>query len=107
MKTAPLRRGIPSCAIAWLALGAAISATPVHGQSWSGAGVDINWSSGANWTGGVAPASSFATFVTFGPAPSNNSFVDSAWQVNRIDISGPPRNMGGATLSFGGAAASL
>jgi hypothetical protein len=52
---------------------------------WTDAGPNANWSTGANWSGGVAPPSSPSTQLDFGGllAPLT-TFVDAPWTVNRL-----------------------
>lgn len=75
-------------------------------QTWSGLGADNNWSTGANWIGGVAPASSPTTVVTFQlPTPRISPAVDMPWIVNRIEIGS--YIVSGQPLTFAGAAAEI
>src|SRR5690349_8193217 len=73
-------------------------------QTWSGLGPDNNWSTGANWVGGVAPASSPTTVVVFPCCPSRGlqPFVDAPWTINSIQLSSD-YNIGGQALTFAGA----
>ena len=49
----------------------------VCAQTWSGGSATSNsWSVGANWVGGVAPASSASTQVIFEPSPRSSSTQD-------------------------------
>lgn len=63
---------------------AAFVAGPAVAQTWTGAGADNNWSTGANWSGGVAPASSPATQLLFGGSLRNATIADASWTVNRM-----------------------
>lgn len=86
------------CAL--LAVLAALAAPPADAQTWTGGGPDDNWSTGANWSGGVAPASGPATQVELsGPA----SVVDLPWTVNRITLFGF-HTVSGQPITFAGAA---
>jgi hypothetical protein len=63
-----------------------LAALPAAAQFfWTGAGPNANWSTGANWSGGVAPPSSPSTQLDFGGllAPLT-TFVDAPWTVNRL-----------------------
>jgi fibronectin-binding autotransporter adhesin len=55
---------------------------------WQGGGGDSNWSTGANWVGGVAPASSATASILFGSSGGTNSLpvTDSAWTVNQLSL---------------------
>ena len=65
----------------------ALAVAPVAAQTWTGAGADNNWSTGANWSGGVAPASSATTQLTFpGSVPRLSPIVDAPWTVNRMSF---------------------
>jgi hypothetical protein len=90
------RRGVLPASMLLVALFASDAAA----QDWTGAGFDDNWSAGANWSGGVAPASSGTTQLRFfsgGP-----SVVDVLWTVNRIDFFANSQ-LSGQTLTFAGA----
>ncbi len=112
--------GIPRSIARVILLGSLSIATAFAGeasaQSWTGLGGDDNWSTGGNWSSGVAPASSATTFVTFpsvssGVSPTN---VDLPWTVNRIDVgagagfylfTGEAITFAGAAPAINGAAA--
>src|SRR5512132_1536681 len=90
--------------IASLLLLACLAARPAAAQQWSGLGANDNWSTAANWVGGVAPASSPTTAVSFLAAtPRIAPIVDTPWTINRIDIIGN-YNIGGQALTFAGIA---
>jgi hypothetical protein len=70
-----------------LFLAAVFIAGPAAAQIWTGAGPDNNWSTGANWSGGVAPASSPTTALTFPPAtPRPSPIVDAPWTVGSLSL---------------------
>ncbi len=100
---APTRLRLPAACLL-LAL-----ASPVAAVDWTGAGGDANWSTGANWVGGVAPASANTTVVSFGAAGTMfPSFVDAPWTINRLDLLGPlPYALSGSTITFDGTAPQL
>jgi fibronectin-binding autotransporter adhesin len=77
--------------------------------TWSGAGTNDNWSTGANWIGGAPPANGNATFVTFPTASARfGPVVDAPWTINRMDITGATAYaMTGSALTFAGAAPQL
>jgi fibronectin-binding autotransporter adhesin len=81
---------------------AAFLALPAAAQTWTGAGPDNNWSTGANWSGGVAPASSPTTALTF-PAstPRPSPIVDAPWTVGSLSIGSA---FIGGNYTFGGQA---
>ena len=82
-------------------------------QTWTGVGADNNWSTGANWSGGVAPASSGTTIVHFPiGSPRLAPVVDAPWTINQMDfadiyhVSGQAITLAGTTPSITCAAAS-
>ncbi|MDH5265832.1 MAG: IPTL-CTERM sorting domain-containing protein, partial [Betaproteobacteria bacterium] len=77
--------------------------------TWSGAGTNDNWSTGANWIGGAPPASGNATFVTFPAASARfGPAVDAPWTINRMDIaSATAYAMTGSAITFAGASPQL
>lgn len=96
---------------AWL-FSSLLAALPAAAQTWTGAGADNNWSTGANWSGGAAPASAPSTRLTFsGPTSRVSPVVDVPWTVNQLDfqswytLSGQPITMDGPSAriseSFG------
>ena len=56
--------------------------------TWTGGGVNSNWSTGANWQGGVAPTS--ASTLVFGSGESRLTNIDdiSGLSVAEIELSG-------------------
>jgi hypothetical protein len=88
----------------------ALSAGNAFAQTWSGLGPDNNWSTGANWVGGVAPASGNTTQVTFpSGSPRLTPVLDAPWTINQLTV--PPVNPGytfsGQALTFSGTPAQL
>jgi hypothetical protein len=79
----------------WLLL--AISGRDALAQTWTGAGADNNWSTGANWSGGVAPVSGATTAVIFGNSARTSPVVDVPWTVNSITFGTSP---GSATPAY-------
>jgi hypothetical protein len=72
-------------------------------QTWTGLGADNNWSTGANWSGGIAPASSATTVVSFTSAtPRMTPVVDVPWTVKEIDF-GPAYHLTGQPITLAGA----
>ena len=67
--------------------------------TWTGAGSDSNWSTGANWTPGVPPAGSDLVFPAASPklSPVNNLTANTA--MNSISISGSGYSISGAALT--------
>lgn len=91
-----------------LILVALLAVQPAQAQVWSGAGTDNNWSTGANWVGGVAPASSNATSVTFpAGAARRTPFVDAPWTINLMVLTDPGYVLGGQAITFAGVAPAL
>ena len=83
---------------------ALLPALPVAAQTWTGGGPDDNWSTGANWSGGVAPASSNTTQVTFPVGtPRFSPVVDLPWTVNRINFDAN-YTLSGQAITLAGAA---
>ena len=91
--------------VASLFIGALAAAVPAQAQTWNGAGANDNWSTGANWSGGVAPASSAATHLTFGASPRPTPVVDAPWTVNRMDFASELNSLSGQAITFDGAGA--
>ncbi len=77
--------------------------------TWNGSGANDNWSTGANWIGGAAPASGNTTFVTFPAASARFGPVpDAPWTINRMDIvSATAYAMTGSAITFAAAAPQL
>jgi len=83
------------------------AALPAAAQSWTGAGPDDNWTTGANWAGGVPPASGPATQLTFpASAPRRSPLVDSPWTVNQVFFLGS-YTMTGQAVTFDGLSAAI
>ncbi|QJR13386.1 IPTL-CTERM sorting domain-containing protein [Usitatibacter palustris] len=72
-------------------------------QAWTGNGPNDNWSTGANWAGGVAPASSSGTVVTFLISPRMSPIVDVPWTINRMDLFSGVYTVTGQAITFAGA----
>ena len=90
--------------VARLLVAVSFVALPAAAQTWTGAGPDNNWSTGANWSGGIAPASSAATQVVFPAAALRFSpVVDLPWTVNRITLDVNYR-LSGQGITLAGAA---
>jgi fibronectin-binding autotransporter adhesin len=91
-------------ALALTALAAALVPGFASAQTWNGAGGDSNWSTGANWVGGIAPASGAGTTVLFtAPGGAVPSVVDSAFTLNRLwFVPGAFYTLSGAAISFDG-----
>ncbi len=87
----------------------AMHAPLASATDWNGSGGDNNWSTAGNWVGGVAPASSTASVVTFGAAGTTfTPFADSPWQLNRLDVTGATAYaLSGGQLTFGGTSPQL
>ena len=72
-------------------------------QTWTGNGPDNNWSTGANWSGAVAPASSPVTQLVFPSGAARlTPVVDAPWTVNHLDFSIAGYSLSGQTLTFDG-----
>jgi autotransporter-associated beta strand protein len=101
-----MRRRPLGFAVAALVLAAAL---PAQAQTWSGAGVNSNWTTAANWVGGVAPASSATTAVTFpgGLVFSLTPILNVGQTVNSVNITGPGYSFSGSALSFAGTSPTL
>ncbi len=85
-----------------------LAASPAMAQTWTGAGANDNWSTGANWSGGVPPASSPATQLTFPTStPRRTPVVDTPWTVNQLNFQAGAYSISGQTLTFDGAAANI
>jgi autotransporter-associated beta strand protein len=73
--------------------------------NWTGAGPDANWSTGANWLGGVAPSGSSASLddLVFGPGAvsftTTNDLTGATF--NSIAISASNYSLGGNALTLG------
>jgi fibronectin-binding autotransporter adhesin len=79
-----------------------VAALPAVAQTWTGAGPDNNWSTGANWSGGVPPASSATTQLTFDFSPRPSPVVDLPWTVNRMTFSSA-YSLSGQAITLDGA----
>jgi len=90
--------------IAWLVM----AALPAAAQSWIGAGPDDNWTTGANWSGGVPPASSPVTQVLFSAGnPRTTPVVDAPWTINQLNFGAGTYSFSGQTITFAGANATI
>jgi hypothetical protein len=80
-----------------------LAASPAAAQTWIGGGADNNWSTGANWSGGVAPASGPTTQLVFPSGSARTTpVVDAPWTVNHLDFSIAGYSLSGQTLTFDG-----
>lgn len=69
---------------------------------WSGGGADSNWSTDANWVGGVAPTGT-AFIMTFGDSANLNPVNDiSPITINLLRIQQPGYSISGAEIEFAG-----
>jgi hypothetical protein len=72
-------------------------------QTWTGSGADNNWSTGANWAGGVAPTSSSTTQLDFGFGASRlTPVVDAPWTINRMSVVAGGYSFSGQPITFAG-----
>ena len=84
------------------------SMPPAHAQTWSGLGADGNWSTPANWVGGLPPLRSTSTSLTFGATGARLvANADGLWTVNRIALGGASYTLSGGPIALGGAGPSL
>lgn len=69
-----------------VAAAAAVLSLPAHADSytWSGGGGNDDWSTGANWTDGVPPASAADTFLEFDGSTRLTPNTDAAWDLGSI-----------------------
>ncbi|MEO5694757.1 MAG: autotransporter-associated beta strand repeat-containing protein [Usitatibacter sp.] len=84
-------------------------ALPSSAQVWTGLAGDNLWSSGGNWSGGVAPTSANTTFLSFPASGATHApNADAAWTLNHLDISGAPSyGLVGSTLMIDGASPAI
>ena len=78
--------------------------------AWNGAsGVDSNWTTDANWIGGLRPPTSNVSNVQLGGAGASFApVVDTPWTLNRLTIADPASySLTGSQLTFSGSAARL
>lgn len=73
---------------------AVLNTSPAKAQTWNNfTSVAVNWSTGGNWIGGVAPASTAATILTFGSTPSQlpptSLFQPSGSYTANVDAASP------------------
>jgi hypothetical protein len=70
----------------------------VHGQvvTWDGAGSGATWTAGANWAGGVAPASASTTQIAFGGSTNLSPDMNQNWSVNSLAF-----NSGASAFTLG------
>jgi autotransporter-associated beta strand protein len=77
-----------------------------HGQVWSGGGGDDNWTTGANWVGGVAPANSeFTTEVQISGNFKPDSVVNVPYTIETLSYTPggtTSYTLSGSELSVGG-----
>ena len=83
MKGASISR-LCSLALAVAALG--VLGTPGRAQTatWVGGGSGQTWTTGANWSGGTAPASSSSLAMTFGGSLNLSPDMNQAFSVNSL-----------------------
>lgn len=82
---------------------AAADAQPYVG--WTGLGTNGNWTSGANWSGTVAPANDGTALVQFGVAPRTFVTVDASQSIAGMTFDFPATN--DLTYRLGGNATTL
>jgi fibronectin-binding autotransporter adhesin len=77
---------------------------PAATNSWNGlSGIDHNWNTGTNWTGGVSPvAKADLVFPPVAATSSNNDI--SSLQINSLTLSGSNYALTGNALTLGSAA---
>jgi autotransporter-associated beta strand protein len=83
-----------------VSLGCAIIASA---QTWIGGGADSNWSTAANWSGGLIPANDgTADVLMLGPG-NLNSIVDVPWSLHSLSFANnaPAFSLSGSDLTIG------
>src|SRR3954464_8522976 len=78
------------------------SAPLAEAQNWSGAGADQNWSTSANWVGGVAPSSGSVVIFPDGvfPVTTNAQGVVNNIVLSSITVASLTYNNNGAVNDF-------
>jgi autotransporter-associated beta strand protein len=66
---------------------------------WNGGGADVNWSSGGNWSSGIAPANNGTAAIVLAGTNHLSPNVDAAWDISSLTFS----NGAGAFVLGGGA----
>ena len=105
IKRLPIRRKVLAALMVTLWVpGASMSQTV-----WNGGGVDSNWTTDANWIGGLRPPSSNVSNVQLGGTGASFApVVDTPWTLNRLTIADPTSYaLSGEQLTFNGSAARL
>jgi len=65
--------------------------------TWNGGGIDANWSTGANWVGGIAPANNGTASVVLAGTNQLSPYVDAAWSISSLTFT----NTAGAFVLVG------
>src|SRR5947207_13229586 len=96
------------CALIFLV---AIEVVDAAAWTWNGLGGNVNWGTGGNWGGGVAPTSNSATDLTFAGNTNTgtalvplNQNIANPFQLNSLTFSGTAGSffLGGNLLAFTG-----
>lgn len=69
-----------------VAFAAAAISSPIYADSytWNGGGADDAWSTGANWTGGLPPASAADTALEFAGSTRLTPNADTSWDIGSL-----------------------
>jgi fibronectin-binding autotransporter adhesin len=71
----------------WLPAGVAALlsfATVGAAQTWTGGGGDFKWSTGLNWSGGIAPANDGTADIVMSAAGNPDSIIDLPWNIHSL-----------------------
>ena len=105
MRAFRILKFLPAFAYSFLALASRLSAQVV----WNGGGSDNNWSTGANWVGGIAPANDSTASIQFSGSTRNTPVADASWSIVNLtfDSSATAFSLSGNPLTFSASGATI
>src|SRR5207245_2757871 len=98
-----VHRGLVAALLVWLALLTLAPRSAAQTFTWSGGAGNNRWTSGNNWSGGVAPTGTGGEDLVFpsGAARLSNNNTFNGASFNSITISGSGYTLGGNALTLG------